>query len=167
MADRDEWIAQLFEQQNKRLTRIAYRLTGSMEQAKDLVQDTFVFALVRYEELVNHPCIVGWLTKTLRNLVVNENRRIARHPEIPLGDIDEPSAPHPPTSLEEIFPRHFPEADRQILIWRYEYELSYREIAERLGVSEGACRMRMYRLLRKCEVYFGGFGRTAAATPDK
>ena len=108
MADRDEWIAQLFEQQNKRLTRIAYRLTGSMEQAKDLVQDTFVIALVRYAELVNHPCVAGWLTKTLRNLVVNENRRIAKHPEIPLGDIEEPSAPHPPTSLEEIFPRHFP-----------------------------------------------------------
>ena len=153
MIDRDVWIVQLFEQQNKRLTRTAYRLTGSIEQAKDLVQDTFVLALIHYEELAEHPNLAGWLTKTLQNLVLNERRRLKRHPEVPLEDIEEPPAPIPPSSLKETLPAHLPDEDQQVLTWRYEHQLSCREIALRLGISEGACRMRLHRLLQKYKTF--------------
>ena len=154
MPDRDSFISQLFEQQNKRLTRIAYRLTGSMELAKDLVQDTFLLALIRYKDLADHPCISGWLSKTLKNLVLNENRRLENQPKIPLEYINDHPAPELPVSLDEILPLSLPAEDRQVLIWRYEQQLSYRDIAMRLGISESTCRMRVHRILKKCRLSF-------------
>ena len=154
MPDRDSFISQLFEQQNKRLTRIAYRLTGSMELAKDLVQDTFLLFLIQYEDLVAHPCINGWLSKALRNLIQNENRRLENHPEIPLEYINDHPAPELPVSLDEILPLSLPDKDRQVLVWRYEQQLSYRDIAMRLGISESTCRMRVHRILKKCRLSF-------------
>lgn len=154
MLDRDSLISQLFEQQYKRLTRIAYRLTGSMELAEDLVQDTFLLAFIRYKDLVNHPCISGWLSTALKNLIWNENRRLENHPEIPLEYISDHPAPEPPASLDEILPLCAPAEDRQILAWRYEQQLSYRDIAMRLGISEGTCRMRVHRLVKKYKPSF-------------
>ena len=154
MPDRDSFISQLFEQQHKRLTRTAYRLTGSMELAEDLVQDTFLFAFIRYKDLTDHPCINGWLSKTLKNLVLNENRRLENHPEIPLEYINDHPAPELPVSLDEILPLHIPAEDRQVLIWRYEQQLSYRDIAMRLGISENTCRMRVHRILKKYKLSF-------------
>ena len=154
MSDRDALISQLFEQQYERLTRIAYRLTGSMELAKDLVQDTFLLALLRYEDLADHPCIIGWLSKTLRYLIRNENRRVVNHPEIPLEYINDHPAPELPVSLDEILPLRLPAEDRQVLVWRYEQQLSYRDIAMRLGISENTCRMRVHRIHKKYKLSF-------------
>ena len=154
MTDRDSLISQLFEQQYERLTRMAYRLTGSMELARDLVQDTFLLAIIRYKDLAHHPCINGWLSKTLRYLVQNENRRLETHPEIPLEYINDHPAPEPPAPLNEILPLDIPDEDRQILIWRYEQQLSYRDIATRLGISENTCRMRVHRLMKKYKPSF-------------
>ena len=154
MPDRDLFISQLFEQQHKRLTRMAYRLTGSMELAKDLVQDTFLLAFVRYKDLVTHPCINGWLSKALRYLIWNENRRLENHPEIPLEYINDYPAPELPASLDDILPFDLPTEDRQILIWRYEQQLSYRDIAMHLGISENTCRMRVHRILNKYKTAF-------------
>lgn len=154
MPDRDSFISQLFEQQHKRLTRLAYRLTGSMELARDLVQDTLLLAFIRYEDLVDHPCINGWLSKTLKYLIRNENRRLENHPEIPLEYINDYPAPELPGSLDEILPRDLPSGERQILIWRYEQQLSYRDMAMHLGISENACRMRVHRILKKCKSSF-------------
>ena len=156
MLDRDSLISQLFEQQYKRLTRTAYRLTGSMELAEDLVQDTFLLAFVRYKDLADHPCISGWLSKTLNNLIRNENRRLENHPEIPLEYINDYPAPELPVSLDEIIPLRLPTEDRQILVWRYEQQLSYRDIAMRLGISENTCRMRVHRILKKHKLSFEG-----------
>ena len=154
MLERDSLISQLFEQQYERLIRTAYRLTGSMELAEDLVQDTFLLAFIRYKDLAGHPCISGWLSKTLKNLVHNENRRLENHPEIPLEYINDCPAPELPVSLDEILPLCLPAENRQILVWRYEQQLSYRDIAMRLGISENTCRMRVHRILKKYKLSF-------------
>ena len=154
MLDRDSLISQLFEQKHGRLIRMAYRLTGSMELAEDLVQDTFLLAFIRYKDLAEHPCISGWLSKTLRNLIQNENRRLENHPVIPLEHISDYPAPELPTSLDEILPLCLPTEERQILVWRYEQQLSYRDIAMRLGISENTCRMRVHRILKKHKLSF-------------
>ena len=154
MPDRDSFISQLFEQQHKRLIRTAYRLTGNMELAEDLVQDTFLLAFARYEDLTGHPCIGGWLSTVLKNFIQNENRRLENHPEIPLEYINDHPAPELSVSLDEILPLHIPAEERQVLIWRYEQRLSYRDIAMRLGISESASRMRVHRILKKHKFSF-------------
>ena len=148
---RDAFLSGLFDQEYPKLIRLAYRLTGSMEMAQDLVQETFLLAVVRYEELTAHPKVGGWLTMTMYNLARNERRRYERHPEIPLESVINVSKEDQPRSLEELLPYQLSASDREILIWRYALQLDYPDIASRLGISEKACRMRVSRSLKRCK----------------
>ena len=140
----------LYEELHDKMLRVAYRMTGSMDMAEDLVQETFLFALFRQDELLNHPLPEGWLMRTLQNLVLNERRKAAAHAEVPLDSLlnlaEEPTA----APLEEALPRQLSQQDREILIWRFEQDLDYSEIADRLGISETGCRSRVFRAIRRC-----------------
>lgn len=139
----------LYEELHDKMLRVAYRMTGSMDTAEDLVQETFLFALFRQDELLRHPLPEGWLMRTLQNLVLNERRKAAAHAEVPLDSLlnlaDESAAP-----LEEALPRQLSQQDREILIWRFEQDLDYSQIADRLGISETGCRSRVFRAIRRC-----------------
>ena len=51
-------------------------------------------------------------------------------------------------------PAQLSEEDKQLLIWRFEKQLSYREISGRLGISEAGCRSRVSRAVARCRKYF-------------
>lgn len=149
MLDRNVFMSRLFEHEYPRLFRIAYRQTGSQQMAEDLIQETFLLALVRYKELAEHPALGAWLAKTVHNLAQNERRRAGRHLEIPLEEAVGLPADKP-IRLEDFLPVQLPEEDQALLIWRFGQQRSCREIASQLGISEGACRMRISRALKKC-----------------
>ena len=140
----------LYETQYEKLLKAAYYMMGSMEDAQDLVQQSFLLALIRQDKLSAHPVPEGWLMLTLHNLVKNERRKARNHAEVPLAEIVEPAGPEEPPSLEHILPRELPQRDREILIWRFERGLDYREMAAQLGVSESACRSRVSRAVVNC-----------------
>ena len=143
---------ELFLREYTNLIRLAYRLTGSREQAEDLVQSAFLLALARQEELLAHPSPGGWLAVTLRNLVLNERRRRKREQDW-LAREETPPCPggrEDPIKLEELLPVQLSREERQILIWRYELQLDYPAIGERLGISQAAARMRVSRALARC-----------------
>lgn len=147
--EKRRFIQTLFETYYPRLIQRAYRLTTDRELAQDLVQDTFVLAFAHEEELARHPAPEGWLTLTLFNLVRNERRKLARQNCISLEEVH-PCCVQETTPVEELLPSQLPQEERSLLIWHYEQQLSYTEMARRLGVSEHACRMRMSRALKKC-----------------
>ncbi len=146
--ERSKLFDELYIRNYDRLVHIGYRLLGSREQAEELTQETFLLALVRIGDLATHPCPEGWLTVTLSNLIKNERRRNAFQ-DVPLGDIDIP-ARDDSEPLEHLLPVDMLKEDRQLLIWRYEDQLSCEEIADRLGISHTACRSRISRVLAKC-----------------
>lgn len=150
---RDAFISDLFEREYEILIRIAYRLTGDLDNAQDLVQDTFILAVSHCDDLIFHPSTGGWLTRTLYNLILNERRRLKTVREIPLDEMPNISAPEPTTSLDNILPKQLPQEDRKIIIWRFEQQMDYEEMSTRLGISVGACRMRISRALEKYRKY--------------
>lgn len=147
--EQDDFIERLYMENHDRLVRIAYRLIKNQDSAEDLAQQTFLEAMNNKLTLITHPIPEAWLTKTLINLVKKEWRRTKNHGEVPLIEaIDQPTeeVELPP---EVTFPRELSKEDRDILIWRFEQGLSYEEIAKRLNVSEGACRMRVSRAAQR------------------
>jgi RNA polymerase sigma-70 factor (ECF subfamily) len=75
-----------------RLFRLAYRLTGNVADAEDLVQDACLAARERLEELrcMEHPD--RWLLRVLHNRFVDRARRQSRAPVVNLHDVA-PAAP--------------------------------------------------------------------------
>lgn len=151
--DRDQLISSLFETQYEKLFKVGCRLIGHEQQAQDLVQSTFLLAILRHEEFARHPNREGWLMMTLKNLIYNEKRRHSRR-DISLKELFDIAAPAAPNSLEELFPSRLPREDRDILMWRFEQRLDYRDIANILGISESGCRSRVARAVKRCRELF-------------
>lgn len=151
--DRDLLISSLFETQYDKLYKVGRRLTGDAQQTEDLIQSTFLLAILRQEEFARHPNREGWLMLTLRNLIQNEKRRLSCR-DISLEELFDIAAPIAPNSLEELFPSRLPREDRDILIWRFEQRLDYRDLANLLGISESGCRSRVARAVKRCRELF-------------
>ena len=150
----EDFIARLYKALYEKLFRIAYRMLGDTEQAGDAVQDVFLQVVFHRSKLMEHPNPEGWLVITLKNNIYNERRRSKAHPIVPLDDAAPVAEAEPETPLEMLLPKKLPQADRDILIWRFEQDLDYREIADRLGISEGNSRIRVHRAISRCRKLF-------------
>lgn len=150
----DAFLKRLYESYHERMLKVAYRMAGSVELAQDLVQDVFLFALLREEELRSHPSPEGWLMLTLRNFVQNERRRIRRHPTTSLELVDVFPGKPPDLPLDLYLPKGLSTEERTILLWRFERQMEYREIADKLGISETGCRSRVFRAIEHCRKLF-------------
>lgn len=153
----DILLKSLYETQYKKLFKVAYHMIGRIDIAQDLVQDTFLIAISHQKELLVHPLPEGWLMTTLKNLVLNERRRIKVHSEIPLEAIMNLPGEPPEMPLDLLLPKSLSTKERDVLIWRFEKQLEYCEIADRLGISETGCRSCVYRAIAHCKKYIKTF----------
>ena len=146
--DRNEFIHQLHIKFYRRLIRTAYRETGDMETASDLVQEVFVLATLHYDTLRTYDAPEAWLHLTLHYQVLNQRRMTARHNEVPLPEDIPVSAD---SGLSELLPAGLSPEDQAIIRMKYETGLDHAEISNRLGISEAACRSRLSRALSRCK----------------
>src|SRR5207302_6039178 len=68
------------------LYRVARRLTGNDERARDLVQDTFTRALAAQSQFERGTNLRAWLFRILRNAFVDDRRRARVAPFVD-GDV--------------------------------------------------------------------------------
>ena len=129
---------ELYESLHDTMLRVAYRMVGTVETAEDLVQDTFLLALFQKDRLALHPSPEGWLMRALQNLARNEQRRLNNHSHVSLD------------SLLGISGGIWPDSLVDILRWRFEQNMGYDEIADRLGISASGCRSRVFRAVTRC-----------------
>jgi RNA polymerase sigma-70 factor (ECF subfamily) len=147
-----QWFDEIYRKNALDMVRFAARLLGDEEIAKELVQEAFLILLYKKDELRLHPNLDGWLYSTLRNLVMNEMQSSKYRLEWPLSDTRAIADIEPyPFSLSEWLPQELTPGERNLLVWFYEEQLTYAEIAARLGVSVLACRTRMFRAKKKCK----------------
>ena len=133
----------------RRLIRTAYRETGDMETAADLVQEVFVLATLQYDSLRTYDAPEAWLLLTLHYQVLNQRRLVTRHNEVPYPE--ELPATDTGNDLSELLPAGLSQEDQDIIRMKYEMGLDHTEIANRLGISETACRSRLSRALSRCK----------------
>lgn len=147
--DHDKLISSLYQTQYDKMYQVGYRITGSKELTQDLIQATFLLAILRQEKFSHHPNQEAWLMVTLKYLIQNEKRRLSCQ-NISLEGLFDVAAPTAPTSVEELLPSRLSKDDRDILIWRFEQGLDYRDIADLLGISQSGCRSRVSRAVKRC-----------------
>lgn len=149
----DKFLKALYESQYKKMMGVAYRMVGSMDISQDLVHEVFLLALLRWDELKNHPSPEGWLMLSLKNMAKNEQRRIQSRTPVSLDAMNDTPGGEIEMPLEFIIPKQLPKDDRDVLIWRFEQRMEYRDIADRLGISEGGCRSKVSRAIAQCKKY--------------
>jgi RNA polymerase sigma-70 factor (ECF subfamily) len=71
-------VAALFVEHGPFLLRSVQRMTGDGPHVEDIVQETFLVAHRRREEIAGHPQLRGWLFRVAQNLVLHHRRSVAR-----------------------------------------------------------------------------------------
>lgn len=136
-----------------RLYRAAWALTGSREDAEDLVQETYARVLKR-PRLLRSEDDLGYLLRVLRNTHFSAHRAAKRRlrPEpLPedLDRIEDRSATQPEQALDarELYGliEALPDVFRDALVAVDLLGLSYRDAARSLRVREATVTTRLYR----------------------
>jgi RNA polymerase sigma factor (sigma-70 family) len=127
-------VAALFEANYELLFRVGYLLTGSRQDAEDVVQEAFVKALPHLDRADNP---VGYLRTTMVNVVRSRHRR--KTPPPIAYDLDriefDPHLAHFADALARL-----PFQQRAVLVLRYYLQVSDDAIAETLGCSRNTVR---------------------------
>jgi RNA polymerase sigma-70 factor (ECF subfamily) len=87
--DDQEWLAQRFEEHRSRLRAVAYRMLGSLSEADDAVQDTWIRLSRSNADAVEN--LGGWLTTVVARVCLNMLRSRQSRREEPFG----PHVPEP------------------------------------------------------------------------
>jgi RNA polymerase sigma factor (sigma-70 family) len=156
-------LGELFERHHQRLFHFFLRLARSRQAAEDLVQEVFVRMLKYRHTFRSESEFVPWMFTLARNAATDLYR--ARPKELPQDpDAPEPEAPlaHPIAGLERAeqegrLRRALARLDpgkREILLLARFSELKYDRIAEQLGISEGAVKVRVHRAMKDLKAAF-------------
>jgi RNA polymerase sigma-70 factor (ECF subfamily) len=136
-----------------RLYRAAWALSGSREDAEDLVQETYAHVLARPRILRNQDDL-GYLLGALRNTFLTQLRTQSRRVRpVPLPEeldlLADPRATEPHAAIEaaELYAAvaELPDDYRDVLVAVDVTGLSYKEAARALRIREGTVMSRLYR----------------------
>lgn len=146
---RQQRVVELIGQHFELLYRVSYRLTGSVADAEDLTQQTFLTAQLKLEQLRQTDNAKGWLLAILRSHFFRNRRRASRQP-LSFEQVPEPDCSHAVTdqvdseALQAAI-NDLPEDFRVPLVLFYFSELSYQEIATELSIPLGTVMSRLSR----------------------
>ena len=144
----------LLDLQNN-LLNFAYMLTSNREEAQDLLQETTLKALDNEDKYIDNVNFKGWVFTIMRNIFINNYRRIVRNQTI----VDQTEDLHhlncPQDSGFETPEGSFTvkEITRAIDSFTDEYRIpfsmhlagyKYHEIAERMGLPLGTVKSRIF-----------------------
>ena len=140
----------LYDAHSPRVFRLAFRLTGDADLAREFTQDTFVRAFSQLARFRGDSALSTWLHRITVTVVANAMRKVKRFRERE-------------TDLEDVHPIHadgagvdpvlrerlhraisdLPEIYRTTVIMHDIKGYTHTEIAETLGVAEGTCKSRL------------------------
>lgn len=148
--------------------RVAHRLLGNEADALDAVQEAFVKALVHLPTFQGRSSFKTWMLRVVSNASLDLGRQRGRRETLSMdaagAKFREECEPviesEPGHELERQDMRRkvqealaqLPAAQRQTFVLHAEAELSYREVAETLGISIGTVMSRLYYARQRLRV---------------
>ncbi|MBV6647085.1 MAG: sigma-70 family RNA polymerase sigma factor [Cyclobacteriaceae bacterium] len=128
-----------------------------IEREEDLVQDTILRLWDKRSKLNIEYSVDAYFKRALRNVTI-DNERKDKYRRIELNQLIAEEVPmtylHPTNDLEQLkrilfrTVRNLPQKCREVFILSRKYQLSYKEIAERTGVSCKTVETHISRALR-------------------
>ena len=160
---------ELYDAHAGRVYRLAFRLTGDADLAREFTQDTFVRAFGQLAKFRGDSALSTWLHRITVTVVANAMRKVKRfrERETELEDVHPINADGAGGSacdpvLRERLHRaieDLPEIYRTTLIMHDIEGYTHTEIAEVLGVAEGTCKSRLSQARAQLRVTLEGLER--------
>jgi len=165
--DERAWT-ELYERHSDLVFRLAYRVVKNRDAALDVVQDTFVKASVALAGFREESSFRSWVAAIAINEARSWLRKRSREPTVPLASGPEPASAGRPADravADSELAGHalrlietLPDLQRDAVLLRTTEGLSYREIAEALGSTEGSVRVSYHHGIRKLREMMSRFG---------
>ena len=120
--------------------------SGDVEAAHDAAQDAFVQACVHWRRIERYDDPMAWIRRVAINRVKNHHRKNARRKAAieRLGEPDRVPAPSSAVDLERAL-RALPEKQRVAAVLHYVNDLSIKQVAASMGLSEGTINRHLHR----------------------
>lgn len=140
------------------LCRYAYTLTGDKILSEDIAQGIFIYIWEHREHITITASVKTYLFTAIRNKSLNSLRNTNRfsplHPDISLSAYEDMSVEADELScfIEEAV-QSLPEKCREIFQLSRNDELSYKEIAERKGISPKTVESQIHLAIKKLRKY--------------
>jgi RNA polymerase sigma-70 factor, ECF subfamily len=168
-----EALEELFQRYHSVAYRVAYRLLGNEADALDAVQDGFVKVLAHMRGFQGRSSFKTWLLRVMSNASLDLGRQRGRREALSMDGLapqdrevlEPPVVGDPASGLERADLREqlqqalakLPEAQRRTFVLHAEADLSYREVADVLGISIGTVMSRLYYARQKLRAYLSSW----------
>jgi RNA polymerase sigma-70 factor, ECF subfamily len=165
-------LDELFRRYRLAAYRVAYRLLGNEADALDAVQEGFVKALTHLHGFQGRSSFKTWLLRVVSNASLDLGRQRGRREALSLDATPADEAASPRLLSADEAGRGLERADlralldqalgtlsdvqRQTFVLHADAGLSYREVADTLGISIGTVMSRLFYARQKLRAWLGG-----------
>ncbi len=144
----------LYKQYSKAMYNIAIRFLNNKMDAEDILQESFVTAFEKIDELLSHNAFGSWLKRIVINNCISHIKKnrlkfddIDDHHSLMHQEEDEDTGLNFDPSLVHDAIKELPPGGRTILVLYALEGYKHREIAEMLGVTESTSKSQYRRAL--------------------
>lgn len=152
--DNKNFLAYYNQFNNKIYSYFYYRVNFNKKLAEDLTSEVFLKAFKNFSDFDGNKSFQSWIYAISRNHLINHYKQSKR--EAPFSEAEnflyyEDNSVVERYELEKVLAviNQMPETDKEILLLRYVQGLTNVEIADHLGMAEGAVRTQFSRSLEK------------------
>jgi RNA polymerase sigma-70 factor (ECF subfamily) len=151
-----EDFAALYDRHHPRVFAYVYGRVWDMDLASDIVSDVFERASIKRHSLRDQDTFASWLFTIARNVVVSYQRKSkttspqlqVRLPEEALRSPEQAIFDDRSKTIIALL-RQLPRREQEILSLKFDAELTNRQIADVLHLSEANVRVTLFRTLRR------------------
>ena len=152
------------------------RMLGNRAEAEETTQDVFLRMIDRADQYDGRAPVSSWLFAIAAN-ACRDRLRASRRAALPLEAVPDPPAKGESAEARVLADERsasvrramalLSDEQREALVLARFHELPYSEIAETLGITEGAVKTRIYRAMETLKAHFAQGDRpwTAAMSP--
>ena len=140
---------------------LIYRMVRSKDTAEDVLQDTLIRAMKSYDKLRDADKVKSWLLRIAHNTTLNHLRRAKNTVPVDfvedLGTLDIRDADSKSSPVEEAVTKkdegawvekliqRLPPIYTEIILLRYKEGLSYKELADTIGIPMSSVKFRLHQ----------------------
>jgi RNA polymerase sigma-70 factor (ECF subfamily) len=173
-----EAFGEIVRRWERRIFALAYGMLGREEDARDATQETFLSAFRNLRNFRGEAKVSSWLHRIAVNQCITRQRRAKVRNEAALDDETERDAASFAAPLEILPSRvvegrertvavrravnSLPVELRQVIVMKEFEDLTFREIADVLGLPLSTVKSRLYTALRQLQMRLQKFGDEAA-----